>query len=156
MGSRLAKGMEMFRWNPMLESGIRVIDEQHRAIFEHAELLRNRTVAKCDRVQAALIFLGGYAVSHFDTEEMYMSRYEYPNLQAHKVQHDGFITTFAALKREYEESREEFLILMKITKAVLQLLEMHIKYDDMEFNRFLKARALVRPEETRKFMALQR
>ncbi len=76
-------------------TGIEIIDNEHRRLFEIAEetyqVRRNEfLVDKYDQVKHVLTQLRDYTLMHFDHEEEYMESINYKQMFIQKVQHDEF------------------------------------------------------------------
>ena len=74
-------------WNDKLKTGIPLIDEQHQFIVEALSEIRISKLKKVELFQL-LIDLQAYLSVHFTTEENYMLETNYPELEAHKTNHD--------------------------------------------------------------------
>jgi hemerythrin len=123
-------------WRPELETGIPVVDEQHKELFRQAEKLLDRH--KEDRVREALKFLEDYVVMHFGTEELMQNVSKYPMRLEHRKMHEDFVAVFLKLKQEFVEGGNDMAFTIKITKIVLDWLEEHIGVHDKEFGVFFK------------------
>lgn len=82
-------------------TGIRMIDEEHKRLFEIADSLyylqkEEFLVDKYDQIQGILNELKDYTLLHFEHEEKYMESIAYKKMFTQKVQHD-------ALRKQIEE-----------------------------------------------------
>jgi len=82
--------MSMVVWNPAWETGIPLIDQQHRELLAQFEALlvaihENRSD---DRIPDLLQFLADYVETHFSLEEDLMQVVGYPGCPGHKAIHD--------------------------------------------------------------------
>ena len=80
-------------WSDEYLIGIDEIDAQHRGFFEAAQRLYDH-ILNCEGENAAeesIEFLKRYADEHFRTEEAFMERHGFPQLEAHKRLHAGFL-----------------------------------------------------------------
>lgn len=78
-------------WNPNLNTGNRLIDEQHQRIFQIFNSLF-RVIGKHRAHEAVGKVLGSlsmYVVAHFNSEERLMAEFGYPGLEAHRAAHEG-------------------------------------------------------------------
>ena len=133
--------MSSIKWDPALETGIPIVDEQHQSLFRQVDDLLDPS--KADRVEETLAFLGDYVIINFGTEELMQKASKYPKAADHKKQHDDFIVVLTGLKTEYKSSGGGMLMLMKITKLALDWLQNHISGSDKEFGDYFKASGLV-------------
>jgi hemerythrin len=91
-----------FAWTKDLELGIEEIDEQHRELFRRAERLfhamrQGQPVA----AEAMLASFRDFVLSHFEFEERWMRRAEFPELAAHREAHREFADRLHAVTGEY-------------------------------------------------------
>ncbi len=97
--------MTILTWNPAWETGIPLIDDQHRQLLGQFESLlvaihENRPE---ERVPGLLTFLSDYVNTHFSTEEDHMRATRYPGYVGHKAIHDDMRTQVAQLVEGYCE-----------------------------------------------------
>ena len=91
-----------FAWTQDLELGIEEIDEQHRELFRRAERLfhamrQGQPVA----AEAMLASFRDFVLSHFEFEERWMRRAEFPELAAHRQAHREFADRLHAVTGQY-------------------------------------------------------
>lgn len=94
---------ELFPWNPMLETGIGIIDTQHRRLVELLNRLARTHVGAADpgTVESVLDGLTAYAQEHFSTEEAIWAAalpVGSPLLAQHEAEHAGFCTQVLAAR----------------------------------------------------------
>jgi hemerythrin len=82
-----------FEWDPKLNTGIDDIDEQHKKMFETIFSLNNENLSGGKKTEI-LNNLRDYVLEHFETEEAYMQKYEYPYYKQHKALHERFTTDY--------------------------------------------------------------
>lgn len=130
-------------WTKSMESGIPLVDAQHKALFHQVDLLLSSE--NQDRVIRIIQFLERYVVEHFSTEEAMHAKTGYPKASAHKKLHDDFTANFIALKREYGQSGYNLKTLLKINHSVVAWLREHVLGADMEFARYQEKCAGLQP-----------
>jgi len=91
-----------FAWTKDLELGIEEIDGQHRELFVRAERLyhamrQGQPVA----AEAMLASFRDFVLSHFEFEERWMGRADFPGLELHRVAHREFADRLHAVTGEY-------------------------------------------------------
>ena len=86
-------GMADMPWGPALELGHAQLDADHRSLVETLNRLRGavREDRGREEIQAVLVFLRDYAVSHFATEEGLMLQHRYPAAPAHLSAHADLV-----------------------------------------------------------------
>jgi len=94
----------MVIWNPAWETGIPLIDQQHRDLLGRFEglLLAIHENHPEDRVPELLAFLAEYVERHFSTEETHMQDSRYPRFVEHREIHDDMRERVARLQAEVE------------------------------------------------------
>jgi hemerythrin len=86
----------MLKWKDGYSIGVKLIDEQHKHIFEIGnsayELLKNDLCSdKYSRIVQVIEDLRQYTIYHFKCEEDHMLKINYPNYDSQKIEHDDFI-----------------------------------------------------------------
>lgn len=119
------------RWDESMDTGMALVDEQHRRMFGQIARLLDRS--QKDRIPETLDFMATYAVEHFGAEERLHRATDYPLAREHLDAHNAFIARFQELKREYDGSGGNLVILMKLSKFLLDWLREHIQGQDRQF-----------------------
>ena len=83
----------MYEFKQEYLAGIRMIDEEHKKLFEIANTLHNLQqeelrIDKYDEIKEVLSELKNYTNYHFDHEEAYMESIGYKHMFMQKIQHD--------------------------------------------------------------------
>lgn len=117
----------MFVWKKEFELGIPSIDEQHKSLLEIGNRINDLLMAHEDGdddyedIFNVIEELKTYTIYHFNTEEDLFVKYDYPDYDSHKKEHDDFIeyvesVDFGAIN----ESQKQFLkeLLGKIVQWV--------------------------------------
>ena len=118
-------------WNRTLETGIEVIDSQHRRIVAYINALEDARIAK-DRTRIGSIIeqLVDYTQSHFGFEESLMEEAHYKFLKPHQKVHELFIrrvTGFTLRAAKGEDIAEE------LQKMLSTWLLNHIAHEDADY-----------------------
>ncbi|EMJ89187.1 bacteriohemerythrin [Leptospira meyeri] len=139
------------KWDSKYETNISEIDSQHKKLFrlinnietvydENKEHLSTKSKILVDAVSE----LEDYTLSHFLIEERVMELNQYPELEAHKKQHDRFTDKILELKNRLttgnllsndEELNQFFGDLLKFLRACLTN---HILKEDMDYKPYIK------------------
>jgi hemerythrin len=128
--------MAFIQWSHDLDTGIGVIDNQHKRIVEYLNELNdaNKT-GNMDEINHVLDELVDYTVTHFAFEEELQEKAEYPFLKAHKRVHEIFakrVVEFQNRSKAGENVGGELLGMLKIW------LINHIKGDDADYAESVK------------------
>lgn len=125
-------------WTDSLETGIPVIDEQHKTIFRQTDMLLDD--ARKGEVPEVFAFLTVYVARHFSFEQAMHAKTLYPGAKAHKKVHADFVKKFKELKREYKTSGHNLRAIMRVKRFIVEWLKEHIMGHDMDFADFMKGR----------------
>ncbi len=133
----------MIEWTEELATGSTEIDRQHKEIFSRI----NKLLDACnlgkgrDEVSDVLKFLDDYVVSHFDEEEQYMLKYNYPAYAEHKAKHLEFTKNYILLKKQVEAEGPCLNSVLTTNRLVVDWLIHHIRKVDTQLGAFLKTKS---------------
>ncbi|MHB0935512.1 MAG: bacteriohemerythrin [Armatimonadota bacterium] len=132
----------MLQWSDDLAVGIREIDDQHKELIARVNALGKamQEGRGQQEIGGILAFLQEYVVTHFGSEEQYMTRHNYPGLAAHQLQHHMFVSSFTGLKRQYEQQGASSSLLLHLFNRVCEWLVNHIKNTDQLFGQFARGK----------------
>ena len=128
--------MEFVEWTEKFTVGNPLIDAYHHIFCQMVEEFRRAMSEEAPPPMGERIeFLVDYTLKHFDSEERWMAKVGYPDLEAHKAIHQGFRDRITELQRRYKEENgsvgaEEVLFLVQDWFAK------HILGTDMEFKAY--------------------
>ncbi len=130
----------MVNWSKNLETGIDIVDEQHKELVDQINNLLEATRDRRgkEEVTNMLEFLASYVVEHFKTEEKYMIKYDYPKYLEHKKDHDAFVEEVKKLFSAFVESGETVKMIVSLNGKVVKWLIDHIMKIDREMAIFFK------------------
>ncbi len=124
--------IEIFPWNTNFETGISIIDEQHKGLINLLNLLISHIAYQSDAPTLNLVFdeLKAYTVNHFSTEEKIWEQYFSDDawIEWHKHAHVDFIAEVIAIKEESDKPLED--IIEEIVKFLTHWLAFHILDSD--------------------------
>lgn len=127
-------------WTPNLSVGVEMIDNQHKMWFEKADKLfeaGQKHQAK-EYMGELLGFLDDYTKKHFRDEENYMLSIHYPDYNAQKNAHTTFIAQLAKLRKEFDASGGNLMVILNANQMVLDWLTKHISTMDKRIGEFAK------------------
>lgn len=138
--------MSFVTWTEDLSVGVDALDEDHRELIgifnEVLETKQNNT--KREDLLGLLDRLVDYTRFHFSREEALMRKRNYPDLDAHKAQHDGFIHRIIDLKRQYEAG-SALMLRIDLVITLNDWLIDHIRNTDMDYRPYMAVPNDVRP-----------
>lgn len=128
-------------WRPELSVGVAIIDDQHKAWFEKAEELfeAGKNNQAKEYVGNLLRFLDEYTKKHFADEERYMLSINYPGYNEQKAAHTTFIAKLTELRREYDKSGGNLIVIINANRMVLDWLTQHISTMDKNIGEFARS-----------------
>lgn len=124
-------------WLPSLNTGVSVLDNEHRYLFEVLEELgANVTACNLSGLRVLLDELHTSTLEHFRGEEALMVRYLYPDRGAHMAEHARARATLAQLETHLQDGRLELFTdtLAEFTASYFHGVLIH----DGLFGRFLQ------------------
>jgi hemerythrin len=128
--------MAYLHWSSDLDTGIDVIDKQHRRIVDYLnELNEANDKGNMEATNHVLKELVDYTLTHFSFEEELQEKAGYPFLRAHKRVHEIFtkrVAEFQGRAAAGENVAPEVLSMLKIW------LVNHIKGDDADYAESVK------------------
>lgn len=117
-----------------------MIDDQHKTWFEKAEQLfeAGKNNQAKEYVGSLLKFLDEYTKKHFADEEKYMLSIKYPGYDEQKKAHTAFIAQLDKLRKDYDTSGGNLLVILNANQMVLNWLTQHISNLDKKIGVFAK------------------
>ncbi|GHV34293.1 hemerythrin [Synergistales bacterium] len=123
-------------WSSALETGIKLIDEQHKQLFDKADELLEANGD--DKIKKILDFLASYVAKHFSDEQKLHLSVNYPKAPTHRGYHDEYIKTFKTFKEGYEKEGPTLANKIAANKIIVGWLRDHIMVHDKEFTRYYR------------------
>lgn len=123
--------MAKFIWHVSLNTGIDVIDEQHRRIVHHINEL-NQAAQTADQAAIGNVIdeLVDYTLSHFAFEEGLMAQANYPMLEPHKQVHQQFIAKVESFRARFQQGED---ISQELLTMLHKWLLNHIQNEDADY-----------------------
>lgn len=144
-----ARGMFYFVWDSSLETGIDIIDTQHRRIVDYINQLYDVIAGKDQTaVHDILEQVVNYTLTHFAFEEKMIERAGYPHTEAHREVHRLFAERMQHYRARLEKGED---VSRKLLSDLQIWLTNHIKTEDRDFASLVKAH--MRGEESRSWVA---
>ncbi len=132
------------QWSERLATGIEVIDDQHKELFQALDSLLGamREGKGADELTKTIKFLGDYVVHHFGTEELLMGKYDYRSAPVHIAQHKRFIKEFELSVKQLEREGKSTLLVLNMQRSIGKWLVDHIAQTDAVFGAFLREKMM--------------
>jgi len=123
--------LPFFEWNDNLSIGIANIDNQHKQLFQMLNQLNDISDSseKQEAAYSCLIKMKKYSEEHFMDEEIFMMTTNFPELDAHKKEHEAFIEKISGYEAAQKISYIPYDDMVNFLKEWLIL---HIQGSDMK------------------------
>jgi len=134
---RKFKGRGRVDWKDEYSVGIESIDQQHKNLINLINMLQTTVDYSTGEAfeRECLAAVVDYTKTHFVYEEGLMSKYGYPDFEAHKAQHQKMINKINDLLAAYEEHPESAM--KNALDFLKQWLIRHINGTDKLYSEFL-------------------
>jgi hemerythrin len=134
--------MAKFEWDSRLETGIGVIDEQHKELFKRIDQLELAIYQgkSRDELIKMMDFLDYYVEEHFNLEERVMKKNRYSDLAKHRLEHQDFRDTYEILKDEFKKKGTDSYLAIDVDKKIRNWWEHHVMEIDMAYVPVLKGK----------------
>lgn len=134
--------MSYIEWQSNLNTNITLIDSQHQKLVGiintlHEAMNHGKGKEALDSIFAEL---ESYAEVHFTDEEKLLAKYEYPELDAQKTQHQGFIDQLGRHREDFANGK--MLVSIEVLNFLRDWLINHIAHLDMKYVPYLKSKGL--------------
>ena len=113
---------------------------QHKELFRRID---NLALAVYDgegkpALKTLLEFLDSYVTEHFQTEEGYMKKNNYPVFEKHLEKHHTFRKLLSDVEQEFNNRGGDTYLAIRVEKEIRKWWENHILQTDMEYVPYMK------------------
>ncbi len=128
--------MSIIEWNENLEVGHFEIDSQHRLFVGIINRITEKVDAGTEKemVESLLVELLKYTEFHFCSEENFMIEHKYPELLAHKREHEDVLAT---LRNRVFSLKYDYIDFDQLRKFLVDWFALHTSITDAKFAKFL-------------------
>ena len=134
--------MALIAWTDSLSVRVAEIDNQHRKLIDMLNEL-NEAMRQGKGRQVIGVILGEmveYAGIHFQTEEKYFDKYEYPASAEHKKEHSDFVEKVSDFREKF--AAEKLGLSIEVMSFLADWLQNHIKGSDQKYSGFFQSKGL--------------
>lgn len=128
--------MEKMAWQQSFNTGIRVIDDDHKMLFSIVnnliEEVNEATEIEPREIESLFEALVNYVDTHFAREEQFLEQFGYPELDAHRDKHDALRQQIDGIANDYK-SAPDSIDLEKVCVFLINWLSQHILKSDMDY-----------------------
>jgi len=129
---------EIIIWETKYETGIGVIDTQHRQLVNLANELYGACLTKGDHVEdafrVAMKRMVDYVRFHFDAENKLLAAINYPEATNHKKMHDTLVKNIIDASKEYSEGKK--FVPNNFVRTLVDWVFSHIAFYDKQYSLF--------------------
>jgi methyl-accepting chemotaxis protein len=132
----------LFSWSDELSCGNERVDADHKEMLQRINSLYTaiKGSKESDVVSGMYRELKDYTVQHFAEEEQVMAGVNYPDLDAHKVEHAEFVKRVEKSYEDYISAPSEYAS-VELIGLLASLWQKHIGSTDKKFANFMQNRA---------------
>jgi len=131
--------MQLFEWNDELAFGINEIDVQHKWLVDHINEFyeQYKSFSSSDATLRMLDALIEYMAEHFESEEGYLARRGYPDLEQHKKEHIALGFKVYDLNAQFRQTGA--IPLDEFAGFLLEWIYGHIKKSDLKYVSYFRS-----------------
>ncbi len=132
-------------WKEKYRIGVELIDGQHKELFHRVEefvrALRNseKWEDKQDKVKETMEFMEQYVVVHFDDEEAYQNKVNYPEANLHRQIHENFKAEVFNFSQRFEKEGYKEELVQQFAGKLMAWLINHVGAADQKIADYVKA-----------------
>ena len=128
----------MFEWSESYSVGVHGIDAQHKNVFRLAAEFHRAIVSGEGKafIPQLLDRLVQYTAVHFAYEERLMQEAGYPNLPAHKAEHEELTKKLLRFQSDFKAGRTD--LAFEMFQALRQAVRQHILGSDLQYAPYVK------------------
>ena len=128
----------MIKWSNNLNIGVKEIDDQHLAFISLVnELLEAMKNGKSKEVKGKILDkLIEYAFYHFTKEERILAKYNYPEIEQHKKEHEAFVDKL--MKFQSDLNANKLTLTFEMIKFMNNWWLNHIRISDKKYQPYLE------------------
>ena len=134
--------MTFMKWSTNLSVNVAEIDSQHQQLVSFINELNGAMKQGKGREILAEIITGLilYTRTHFNTEETYFKRFDYPKAHFHKQEHEKFVEKVTQFKKDFDKGNQ--LVSIPLLSFLRDWLVNHINVSDMKYGEFFNKNGL--------------
>lgn len=131
--------MTIIEWNDSFSVNVDKLDRQHKKLVEILNELGDamKHGKGIDELGRLINNLALYAAKHFETEEMYFNRFQYPGAGSHRKEHATFLTKAAEFQYGLNNS-----VTLNAIHFLKHWLITHIQETDKKYSTFFNENGL--------------
>ena len=139
--------MAFIEWKNEYSVAVKKFNDDHMKLFSYINDLDRGLSSGLGISEMSYILQGlvDYTILHFKNEEKLMKKYNYPDYDSHKQEHDELIEKVTDFFNDFKDGRKTFSIQLLI--FLNDWITNHILKTDMKYKPFFKQIAAMQKEE---------
>ena len=124
-----------------LLTNVELIDEQHKKLFNHVDLVESigKSPIDKDKAMETIGFLGDYIVKHFGDEEELQKNSHYPRYKEHHKLHKWYIGEYHRLRAEFDRNGYSEYFAHILNESIVDWYVKHVLVEDIALGKYLGA-----------------
>ncbi|MGF7185854.1 hemerythrin [Desulfitispora alkaliphila] len=133
-------------WKDKYKIGVPTIDQQHEELFNRVSAFIQKVnqegdwEEKLEKVKETMAFMQEYVVFHFDDEEKYQEKINYPDLENHKEAHKKFKQAVNNYAKRLEQENYTQELVQEFSGKLMAWLIMHVAATDQKIGKYVQER----------------
>lgn len=134
--------MALISWSDSLSVKVKQFDDQHKKLVDMVNQLFDAMKAgKGNQVMGDILkSLIQYTQTHFAAEERIMKQYGYPDVEAHKKEHNALVMQVLDLQKQFQEGKA--VLTQNVMTFLRDWLSKHIQGDDKKYGVYLNGKGV--------------
>ncbi len=134
--------MSLIDWEEKYSVGIAEFDNQHKKLIDMLNDLYEAVKAGEGKSKMSEIIEGlvDYTIVHLKSEEAVFDKYDYPDREEHKAEHQKFVDEVAEFQKGFENG--SVTLTVEVMNFMRNWLFSHIFHTDKKYSAFLMSNGL--------------
>lgn len=127
--------MAFVDWTDSFSVNVAEIDKQHQGLVGMLNDFYDAVMAKAgdEAISKLIDGMANYTVTHFQTEEKYFDKFNYPETAAHKKEHADFVEKVQEVQAKLKSGR--MVVPLEISNFLKTWLSKHILGSDKKYTK---------------------
>jgi hemerythrin len=130
--------MSYREWRPEYNVSVKAFNEDHKKLFGYLNELQRGLSSGLGVSSMGYIIKGlvDYTIEHFRREEILMGKYQYPEYEIHRDEHNKLLDEVGQFYSEFQEGKSTFSL--ELLSFLNEWVTNHILNTDMKYKNFFR------------------